>query len=389
MSARGAGCLALVCLLGCSGRLTIYEGSTPGGDTGGFSGAASSGGDRFGGGGAFLGEGGSNAGGASAAGLTGSAGLAGGGAAGVGAVAGAAGALSTSGSGGDLGAAGDASQTPCSSVADCPKSSNACVTALCAVGLCETSNVPPNKLFVEDSPADCHATSACDGQGHATRVVDQNDVPTPSNPCLQGTCNGVGVPGTEATAAGAPCDTPPGAVMCDGAGTCVQCLLTQDCPSGLSCAATHQCVNAPCTDLDCGGVCPPCANGKKCLQDQDCNSNACDGVSLICIADQCSDHRLDGNEPDLDCGGDNCRARCALGQNCFADSDCASGACDGVSQRCVSGQCTDHRQDGKETDLDCGGGTCPTCAFDKHCLVNADCASGHCSNGFPTVCLLH
>ncbi len=396
MSARHARCLALVCALGCSGRLTVYESSTAGGafGAGGASvasgGEAASSGDRFSEGGAFIGQGGSDEGGAFGAGFAGGAGFVSGGAGGgVSAFGGTAGVLSMSGSGGELGAAGDASQIPCLSAADCPKPSNACVTAVCSAGSCETSNVPPNKLFVEDSPADCHATSACDGQGHATRVVDQSDVPTPSNPCLQGTCNGVGTPGTEATAAGAPCNTPPGAVMCDGAGTCVQCLHSRDCALGLSCAASHQCVNAPCTDVDCGGVCPPCASGKKCLQDEDCSSGVCDGVSLTCVTDQCTDHRLDGDESDLDCGGGICRAVCALGQNCFLGSDCASGACDGVSLLCVTDQCVDHRQDGKETDLDCGGGTCPTCAFDKRCRVNADCATGHCSTGFPTVCLAH
>jgi hypothetical protein len=34
-----------------------------------------------------------------------------------------------------------------------------------------------------------------------------------------------------------------------------------------------------------------------------------------------------------------------------------------------------------ETDVDCGGGTCPDCADGKLCKVAGDCASGTCTNG--------
>jgi hypothetical protein len=43
--------------------------------------------------------------------------------------------------------------------------------------------------------------------------------------------------------------------------------------------------------------------------------------------------------------------------------------------------CTDGIKDGNETDVDCGGGTCPPCALGKDCNVGTDCASGYCSGG--------
>jgi hypothetical protein len=51
----------------------------------------------------------------------------------------------------------------------------------------------------------------------------------------------------------------------------------------------------------------------------------------------------------------------------------------------VSNQCVDHRQDGQETDVDCGGPVCNACAVGQKCLTNFDCQSGHvCSAGTHT-----
>jgi hypothetical protein len=46
--------------------------------------------------------------------------------------------------------------------------------------------------------------------------------------------------------------------------------------------------------------------------------------------------------------------------------------------------CTDGIKDGNETDVDCGGGTCPPCALGKMCNVGSDCASGSCTSGVCT-----
>jgi hypothetical protein len=40
--------------------------------------------------------------------------------------------------------------------------------------------------------------------------------------------------------------------------------------------------------------------------------------------------------------------------------------------------CTDGIQNGSETDVDCGGGTCPRCGIDKTCRSRDDCASALC-----------
>jgi Cys-rich repeat protein len=258
-------------------------------------------------------------------------------------------------------AMGDSDQGECSADTGCPPP-DACAS-----------------VYLLDVPADCHATIFCTDRDAATRVVDQNNVPVPSSPCLIGTCNKAGEPGTAPGPVGTPCSSPTGERLCDGLGNCVQCLQSSDCAAGLFCDATRRCVTASCTDVDCGGVCPPCANGKKCLSNADCLSAACDAASLTCVASECTDHRQDGLETDADCGGGIC-VPCALGKSCLLSSDCATQACDAFMLRCVSDPCRDRRKDGVETDVDCGGGSCNSCQPGQACGSNLDCAPGHVCN---------
>jgi len=143
------------------------------------------------------------------------------------------------------------------------------------------------------------------------------------------------------------------------------------------------------TDVDCGGHCPPCGPRMGCVIDADCSKTAagcdvasggcyCDEVAFICVHSHCIDHVKDADESDGDCGGATC-ILCAVGQTCASDADCAGAACDGVALACAENQCADHRQDGSESDVDCGG-TCLPCATGQHCHSNIDCAAGHVCN---------
>jgi hypothetical protein len=222
-----------------------------------------------------------------------------------------------------------------------------------------------------------------------------------ANACMSGYCYGTpkvcqpdscsdGV--KDGTETGVDC----GGITCDALGkTCsigAPCSTKDDCASGY-CYPTSSMPNPVCqhdscsdgikdgteTDVDCGGTtCPHCALGKTCMVDTDCASNACDASSHACVADQCSDHRKDGTETDIDCGG-SCPAKCALGQGCKGDADCTSNACDAQSLTCIANQCADHRQDGAETDIDCGGGVCPQCGGGKGCKSGSDCKSTVCA----------
>ena len=140
------------------------------------------------------------------------------------------------------------------------------------------------------------------------------------------------------------------------------------------------------TAVDCGGgTCPACPVGLSCQTNGDCVSNACNTLTLTCASNQCADNHKDGAETDVDCGGGTCAA-CATGKKCAINSDCASNACDAISLTCVANQCMDHRQDGQETDVDCGGTFCGACAVGQKCLVNNDCGSAHTCNPVTKIC---
>jgi len=54
---------------------------------------------------------------------------------------------------------------------------------------------------------------------------------------------------------------------------------------------------------------------------------------------------------------------------------------DGGDDTGAAASCTDKAVNGDETDLDCGGGTCPKCAAGKLCKADTDCKSGKCASG--------
>lgn len=137
------------------------------------------------------------------------------------------------------------------------------------------------------------------------------------------------------------------------------------------------------TDVDCGGSCTEdCGNGQGCEGDDDCQSNEC-GAGMTCEdPTSCEDGIVNGDETDVDCGGGTCPP-CDDGEICEVGSDCVSQVCDD-GMTCVSPTCTDGVINGDETDVDCGGGTCPPCENGEMCNEGPDCESGNCDGGTCT-----
>lgn len=199
--------------------------------------------------------------------------------------------------------------------------------------------------------------------------------------CQNGGC--VGFPET-----GEPCTQ--GGVICAASGRCVECLGDPDCSGGAKCvegtceAPAPGCSNGALdpgeTDVDCGGSCPRCSTGKTCATNADCTSKVCDNGNK-CAAPTCVDNVKNQSESDVDCGG-SC-PDCPDGKACNDNNDCASGQCDNSTKKCVTkgAGCSDGVRNQKETDVDCGGGTCPPCATGKKCAIDADCSSKVCAAG--------
>ena len=176
-----------------------------------------------------------------------------------------------------------------------------------------------------------------------------------------------------------------------GGGTCPGCADGKKCLKGTDCLSAV-CTSGVCaapscsdkvknsdeTDVDCGGAkCPKCFDAKQCKAAGDCVSGVCDATSGLCLAPTCGDKVKNSDETDVDCGGSTC-PKCADKKGCKAAADCLSGVCDATSGLCAAPSCTDNTLNGDETDTDCGGSTCPACAASKKCKNSADCQSGVC-----------
>jgi hypothetical protein len=98
---------------------------------------------------------------------------------------------------------------------------------------------------------------------------------------------------------------------------------------GLACTSSVPC----CVPCMYEYNCPVGSLGDPCEQDTDCAFDACDALTHECVSDACADHRLDGQESDVDCGGPICGA-CTVGQRCQSNFDCQSGHLCGPSHLC-------------------------------------------------------
>ena len=72
-------------------------------------------------------------------------------------------------------------------------------------------------------------------------------------------------------------------------------------------------------DVDCGGECGPCGVEMACVTGSDCQSGTC--AEGVCTAPTCFDGIKNGYEASTDCGGA-CAKNCELGQVCGMDLDC-------------------------------------------------------------------
>ncbi|APR78023.1 Tryptophan synthase alpha chain [Minicystis rosea] len=316
-------------------------------------------------------------------------------------------------------------QGECSVV--CTESSQCATTNPCVVPSCDVSQnkcvyVPlpdgmdtPNVTQVK---GDCHQRICLGGED--VDQIDDSDVPLTTTDCDTEVCNN-GVKSNPPKALDNPCSTFNGSQpgFCDGAGTCQQCAVDNECPGTIDDCQRPACVNFACgtefdpvgtlaadhqTQFDCHKVVCDGSGGRTTLVDDTdlpndnnaCTQDTCTngtkanvtlvdgtgcGMSQACLTGQCTGctNNNQCTSPNT-CGGGGAPNVCGCTPKTCAQ---LGKTCGTVSDGCVGTlNCNDSTKNGTETDVDCGGTTCGNkCGNGKTCSAGSDCTSGFCVDG--------
>jgi hypothetical protein len=202
---------------------------------------------------------------------------------------------------------------------------------------------------------------------------------------------------------GPPCSS---SLDCDG-GVCVLeacrsvCHSNGECPAGsqclptslgppacvrvenLACGGDNSCFGGTqCTDGRCRAPCEP--GTLRCLDGYACVGAVCiDNTSLDSSAIEASMNGAGGTNEG---GGAGSRGGAGMGGSAMGGGgggpvDAGQMVAD-ASDGAVSGPCGNGRKDGTETDVDCGGSSCPKCEDGLRCKVGTDCDFGTCDTNF-------
>jgi hypothetical protein len=228
----------------------------------------------------------------------------------------------------------------------CTDPVNASCGINCGNGICE----PAGGENCVTCPYDCLSCDVCGNDvAEGTEVCDGSD--------LRGEgCISLGFNG--------------GVLACDPG------CAAYDTSNCTSCFDVQQ--NSDETDIDCGGsFCLPCPGGAACFVNDDCDSGFCDG-GICQFGPSCGNNVAEGTEDcdGFDLRGESCTSLGFEGGNLICD-----GGCSFDTIECFS--CSDAVLNSDETDVDCGGLTCPACPDFAACLANSDCESLNC---FDSVC---
>lgn len=147
---------------------------------------------------------------------------------------------------------------------------------------------------------------------------------------------------------------------------------TAECPD----CTSDLCQKATCIEGKCIHDYEPAGKVVSDPQPGDCKADLCDGNGTLLSGALQDDDADDGHECTWDACADGASGHLPKrdGTRC-SEGLCEAGACLPAMCNGVMG-----KQDGTETDIDCGGG-CGLCAIGKICQVAADCDSDFCSSG--------
>jgi hypothetical protein len=286
---------------------------------------------------------------------------------------------------------GDETDVDCGGSCDkCESQKDCLINTDCISDFCNPSNICELNVSCLDetqngNETDIDCGGSCDkcenGKSCLLNIDCVSDICDSSYICSGPSCNDQEQNGTET-------DVDCGGNSCDKCTTGESCLINSDCLSDF-CNDSYICeINISCsdatqngneTDIDCGGdICSPCIVDDSCLVDSDCETLSCSETTFKCLVPSCTDDATNGNETDLNCGGNTCDP-CVVDDSCLINLDCETLSCSSTNFLCLMPSCTDDATNGNETDLNCGGNTCDPCLVDDSCLVNLDCKTLSCS----------
>jgi hypothetical protein len=208
----------------------------------------------------------------------------------------------------------------------------------------------------------CNGTLFCDVSSLPyTCKIDPKTVKTCSTAsdttCSKNTCDAkTGSCAAKAVVDGTPCSD---ASACTSGDACSKGSCAG---SAVSCDDKNPCTNDSCpVTTGCTHVAnsAPCDDGNACTTTDTCKNSQCSAGP----PPSCSDGKQNGGETDQDCGGASscglpaCPA-CPASKLCKGGGDCQSLVC--TAGKCATASCTDKVKNGNELGVDCGG-SCPLC----------------------------
>lgn len=241
----------------------------------------------------------------------------------------------------------------CLSASTCTGTDTDCHTRTCISGACGISNATSGTPVSTQTSKDCQQVQ-CDGTGTTKSVADDSDLPNDGNPCTKDLCTS-GVPSNPNVAADQSCGTATGgaAMVCDGNGMCVGCVMPSDCPG-----TDTECLKRTCTAGMCGTKSVTAGTPLMAQVSGDCQSVQCDGNGASHSVDDPNDKPVDPNA-------------------------CTTGICSGSPMAASTSpvaEGTSCGQGGQALLCD-GHGACVGCTKDIECGIttNADCQTITCN----------
>jgi hypothetical protein len=221
---------------------------------------------------------------------------------------------------------------------------------VCTAGACGFSFAAAATPVLPETPHDCKMQQ-CDGAGNIVSVAYDADLPVDGNACTADVCT-AGKPSNPPAPKGAACDQN-GGMLCNGAGSCVACLATSDCPG-----ADTECKTRLCAAGTCAFTYAPLGKATAAQVAGDCHQNQCDGsgnvvgaiddgdlpqdasqcTNDVCTAGAPSNPPLAAGTACNQNGGAHCNGSGACVQ-CATASDCPGADTDCKTRTCAAGVC--------------------------------------------------